>query len=224
MISAVVPGFLHGTHAVRGVYNDNGVAITLGTVGLFAFLVANRRRGSPNAYHPTAISRSSESRPLKHYKSHGLLAGSILDFGSGRGQDCKGRRIKCYEPNHPAPASRSLPDGKFDTVLMTYVVNVIPKSRRGAAVREAAGKVKKGGRLLIAARSTGDSGYQRARSQWKKSGDGHATADGRRFQKFYASSAALSKEVGAFIGTGWKAEPIAGSGSETAYASYRRVQ
>ena len=78
--------------------------------------------------HPylTAIKRTSLSVPTRYLLQHNLLKGRILDFGCGYGFDTdelkrQGYDITgydyCYRPEYP--------DGKFDTILCNYVLNVL---------------------------------------------------------------------------------------------------
>ena len=76
----------------------------------------------------TAISRNKLSTPILYIHKKGLLKGSILDYGCGKGGDVKylhtlGYKDCCgYDPNYQPV----LPIDRFDTVLCTYVLNVIP--------------------------------------------------------------------------------------------------
>ena len=76
--------------------------------------------------HLTAKERKYLSYPSKWLLSQGLLKGSILDYGCGFGTDVselghKGFSIIGYDPHY-------FPDrveGKYDTVLCHYVLNVL---------------------------------------------------------------------------------------------------
>jgi len=78
--------------------------------------------------HPylTAIRRTRLSAPARYLLQHGLLKERILDFGCGLGFDTDelGRQgfditgYDCYyRPDYP--------DGKFDTIMCVYVLNVL---------------------------------------------------------------------------------------------------
>lgn len=194
--------------------------------------------GSPNVatdsgYHRTAVSKSGTSAPLKHLLANhaSWVTGRVLDFGTGRGRDCKalGKRknvtVSCYDPHHPQAAKRKLPAGTFDLVLANYVVNVLPPKQRRKAIKQMASKVKKGGVLVIAARGCGDrQGVQSAR-QWTPEGDGHAqyaaTGELSRFQRFYAAGA-LQRELRAILGRTFSPLTVSSMSSSTALAAFRR--
>jgi SAM-dependent methyltransferase len=236
---------------LRGIVKDNGALITLAALGglaLAAQVKTRRERrlstvadlgqqiaelGSANivtdqGYHRTAIKRDQPSLPLRHLRKHHpqLLQGRVLDFGSGRGTDCRSIRARCYDPHHPRQSVRATPTGKFDTVMMTYVANVLPKAERAKAVKKAARMVRKGGSVVISTRSKSDSGYQAAKT-WKKHGDGYAkfTDQGtlQRFQRFY-DGAGLRREMDAMMGSGFQRVQIRPIGGHTEVVAYRRIR
>jgi threonine dehydrogenase-like Zn-dependent dehydrogenase len=209
---------------------DHGTLLAIGTVAALAALGARRARGSRSVvtdqgFHRTAITRKQPSRPIQLWEEAGMVQTPALDFGSGRGADCAIDTVDCHDPHHPDAGVRRLPKGKYRTVLLTYVLNVIPKKERHAALRSAASKVKPGGALLVAVRSQSDGGFDAARSGWEKSGDGfiQRSSDGAvsRFQRFY-TPAELDRELGAVLGSGWTRmdSPTAPSGS--ALSSWKR--
>ncbi len=67
----------------------------------------------------TALSRSA-SAPLRYWKKHQLLQGSVLDFGSGTEQHDFAR----YDIVHAAEVAPLLV--QYDTVMCNYVLNVQP--------------------------------------------------------------------------------------------------
>ncbi|UJP66987.1 HIT domain-containing protein [Mongoliitalea daihaiensis] len=76
--------------------------------------------------HLTAKERDKISFPARLLEERGLLKGRILDFGCGYGRDVevlqsKGYQIEGYD-KHYAP---TYPQGKFDTVICLYVLNVL---------------------------------------------------------------------------------------------------
>jgi hypothetical protein len=75
----------------------------------------------------TAIQRKGPSLPCKRLYADGKIFGRVLDFGCGKGADVKylgsfGYRIGGFDPAHQP----LIPAGKFDTILCTYVLNVVP--------------------------------------------------------------------------------------------------
>lgn len=87
-----------------------------------------------NYPHLTAIKRNKLSAPIARLINNTVLRGNILDYGCGHGDDVRflsglGVKIKGYDPywNNNDEVLRS----KYDTILCTYVLNVIgPKKRR----------------------------------------------------------------------------------------------
>lgn len=79
----------------------------------------------------TAIKRNRASAPLTWLMRHNLIHGRVLDVGCGYGQDVLelqqlGYECEGYDPYYfPIP-----PEGKFDTVLCTYVLNVLQPQER----------------------------------------------------------------------------------------------
>jgi ATP adenylyltransferase len=80
---------------------------------------------NPNS-HMTVKERSSASYPIRQLLAAGLIRGRVLDFGCGLGADVaylrdRGHEVVGYDPHYKP----SEPEGKFDTVLCTYVLNVL---------------------------------------------------------------------------------------------------
>ena len=98
----------------------------------------------------TARARRRLSAPAERLLERGLLAGRILDFGSGKGDLTRflNGNIEQYDPNwYPKK-----PRGKFDVVTCIYVLNVLRPSARRKALAEAKSYVRPGGVLYIAVR------------------------------------------------------------------------
>lgn len=124
----------------------------------------------------TAMHRKTKSLPLKIALENDLIKGRILDFGCGRGQDVKElKKLKFdaygYDP-HWAPEK---PKGKFDTVLMTYVVNVFEEGSREIAIGEAWKHVKVGGKLIVSSRTEKEIEYKAKCAHWKELAKGYLT-------------------------------------------------
>lgn len=83
------------------------------------------RRKNPHA-HLTAKERDRPSFPTRKLLGLGRIEGRVLDFGCGHGADVdflreKGFEVEGYDPYY-APER---PDGRFDTILCHYVLNVL---------------------------------------------------------------------------------------------------
>jgi hypothetical protein len=71
--------------------------------------------------HKTATKRNKLSKPARLLNEAGLLAGNVLDYGCGRGDDAD--RLGCdrfdpyYFPKEPS--------GQYDTIMCNFVLNVI---------------------------------------------------------------------------------------------------
>lgn len=78
--------------------------------------------------HPylTAIKRTSLSVPTRYLLQHNLLKGRILDFGCGYGFDTDELKRQGYDiTGYDYYYRPEYPDGKFDTILCNYVLNVL---------------------------------------------------------------------------------------------------
>jgi hypothetical protein len=72
----------------------------------------------------TAISRKMPSAPLAWLLKEGHVVGTVLDFGCGRGFDADYLLCDGWDP-YWRPENK--PTRLYDTVLATYVLNVIPE-------------------------------------------------------------------------------------------------
>jgi len=73
------------------------------------------------ASYLTAMARTKPSAPTRYLHESGLLRGRCLDYGCGRGKDANTYGMDRYDP-HFFP---SKPEGKYDTVTCTYVLNIL---------------------------------------------------------------------------------------------------
>ena len=80
--------------------------------------------------HKTAISRNKPSAPIRALDKAGLLVGRVLDYGSGKGRDACEYGMESYDP-HFQPV---MPDGYFDTIVCTFVLNVVPGEAERVAI------------------------------------------------------------------------------------------
>lgn len=103
--------------------------------------------------HLTAIDRTNLSSPVRFLLDKNLLRSRILDFGCGLGNDVKllhdrGVNIIGYDP-HYAP---TYPDGKFDTIVCCYVLNVLMPEEQADVLMNVAHLLKPGGKAYYAVR------------------------------------------------------------------------
>ena len=133
----------------------------------------------------TAMSRKNASRPLRAALHLSAVQGRVLDFGCGKGKDIAelqelGFKVVGYDPNF-RPVK---PRGRFQTVLMTYVINVLQVKERNEALQDAWSYVRKGGRFIVTARSEAEIEQEAKRGNWNKAGWGYVTGSGT-FQRGY---------------------------------------
>jgi len=88
-------------------------------------------RKASGQYHPTAISRSRVSAPLREYLAGvGSANGMVLYHGVGRDEigaqalQMRGQVMR-YDPHHPDAEVRQHPAGPFDEVHSHYTLNVV---------------------------------------------------------------------------------------------------
>lgn len=98
--------------------------------------------------HRTAISRARMSAPARHLRELGLIRGRVLDYGCGRGVDARELVCAKWDP-HWSPV---MPEGLFDTVLCTYVLNVVKKDEEEAILGSLRRKLAPGGRAYVSVR------------------------------------------------------------------------
>lgn len=78
--------------------------------------------------HPylTAIQRTELSVPARYLLQHDLLKGRILDFGCGFGYDADELKRQGFDiVGYDYYYRPEFPEGKFDTIICTYVLNVL---------------------------------------------------------------------------------------------------
>jgi len=108
------------------------------------------------AYHKTAIHRSQPSAPASWiYNNTGIHPASTLDYGCGRGFDCDYFGFEGYEPNTPHyEHSHSIEGLTWDTILCTYVLNVIPsQADREAVIQDIKNHLKEDGVAYVTVRN-----------------------------------------------------------------------
>ncbi len=79
----------------------------------------------------TAIKRGKPSNPARWLVEHGLVpdrkvdnSNTVLDFGCGRGDDCKAYGWDGFDPAFTATWTEQ----HYDFVICTYVLNVVTRS------------------------------------------------------------------------------------------------
>ena len=144
----------------------------------------------------TAIHRRNASFPARFCcgetgSSHlfDLLLGRpmrLLDFGAGHGKDVeyfRGYGFDAYGFDPLQERFNKMPTGKFDVVTCTYVLCVIPSlEQRGEILRQAWGKIKLGGILVVSVRTRREVSLRAKEGGWIEFGDGWITSKGT-FQK-----------------------------------------
>lgn len=103
--------------------------------------------------HLTAKERTALSFPARLLLQKGFLKGRILDFGCGFGTDVNLLRNSDFNivgyDRHYYP---EIPDGKFDTILCFYVLNVLMPEEQAMVLMEISTLLKPGGAAYIAVR------------------------------------------------------------------------
>ena len=97
----------------------------------------------------TAIARTTPSAPVRWLQTEGHLKGRVLDFGSGKGFDAEYLGCAQFDPYYHPEA----PTGKFDTVLCTYVFNVLPKEEEWGVLCGILDKLRDGGSAYVTVRN-----------------------------------------------------------------------
>lgn len=106
-----------------------------------------------NNNHLTAKERDTLSFPAKILLNQNLLAGDVLDFGCGFGNDvnmlkAKGINIEGYDKYH----FPEYPSKKFDTIICFYVLNVLLPEEQATVLMELSQLVKPSGKVYFAVR------------------------------------------------------------------------
>lgn len=102
----------------------------------------------------TAISRKKASAPLRFLQDNKLLKGTVLDYGCGKGADGRyltsnGYTSMSYDPYwNPI----NLSGLKFDTILCTYVLNVVDEKSEDEILSAIKNLLAEGGEAFISVR------------------------------------------------------------------------
>ena len=109
------------------------------------FPLDNLRKVQP---HLTAIHRSKPSAPATRLNNAGLIKGRCMDYGCGWGRDAEDFGMDKYDtwffPRKPR--------GLYDTILCTYVLNVVPVEQQEGILESIRGLLKPGGSAYITVR------------------------------------------------------------------------
>jgi 2-polyprenyl-3-methyl-5-hydroxy-6-metoxy-1,4-benzoquinol methylase len=118
-------------------------------------------------YHPAGGTDSyweSGKIWVEHLASIGITSGRLLDFGCGDGRvskhfvdagfrvtgyDSSLNSLQNYSKNVPGATTTSVLTGKFDVVLCLAVVIHYPYAEGKKLIKEAADRLKKGGKLIV---------------------------------------------------------------------------
>jgi ATP adenylyltransferase len=106
-----------------------------------------------NKPYLTAIKRNKPSAPVKWLESKGYVDRHkhfTLDFGCGRGDDVKHLSAQGYDP-YWAPDTDPL-QHKYDVVLCTYVLNVLPPRERKQVVEQIKSLLNDQGKAYVTVR------------------------------------------------------------------------
>jgi len=101
-----------------------------------------------NSYR-TAIPRKTLSSPASALSRKGLIRGKVLDFGSGKSKDSEMLGGAKYDPHF----SPKMPKGKYDTILMSFVLNTLKEGNQKKALEAAQRKLKRRGILYATVRT-----------------------------------------------------------------------
>jgi diadenosine tetraphosphate (Ap4A) HIT family hydrolase len=103
--------------------------------------------------HLTAKERDKYSFPLRVLIEKGLIKCRVLDFGCGFGKDFEHLQSLGYEAEGFDPFYKpDEPDGKFDTILCFYVLNVLLPSERSQVLLRISQLITNGGKAYFAVR------------------------------------------------------------------------
>lgn len=102
------------------------------------------------AAYKTAMKRKTLSRPAKLLSEDERLVGRVLDYGCGRGDDAESLGCERYDPHYFPVVS----EGRFDTIMCNYVLNVIESTKeRRAVLADIDSLLESDGRAFITVRT-----------------------------------------------------------------------
>lgn len=105
--------------------------------------------------HPylTAIKRTDLSVPTRYLLQHDLLKGRILDFGCGFGYDTDELKRQGFDiVGYDSYYRPDYPDGKFDTIICIYVLNVLERYPQADVMMSISNLLSSNGTAYLAVR------------------------------------------------------------------------
>jgi ATP adenylyltransferase len=103
--------------------------------------------------HLTAKERDKISMPARMIEQQGFIKGRILDFGCGFGKDVEELKAKNYEIEGYDPHYfPNYPEGKFDTILCFYVLNVLLPEQQAQVMMQVSNLLKTSGKAYFSVR------------------------------------------------------------------------
>lgn len=110
-----------------------------------------------NKSYLTAIARKNISAPAKYLLNNGFVSGEVLDYGCGRGMDAavlkrKGFKVQQYDPYHYLYSPPIIKSSSYDTILCTYVLNVVDRETRISIIGDVKRLLKSGGKAYFSVR------------------------------------------------------------------------
>lgn len=138
--------------------------------------------------HNTAIHRTKPSLTAKTLEKQGIVKNKVFDYGCGTGFDAqylisKGYSVNFWDPHfHNEKPPSKYPSNSFDTILCTYILNVIQKDERIDVIAKIRKLLHSEGSVFFTVRTDSEISYQVKRSNWIKKNDGWISKRGT-FQK-----------------------------------------
>lgn len=106
-----------------------------------------------NNSHCTAKERSKLSYPVSWLLENHLLCGRILDFGCGLGSDVKNLKSRGFDViGYDKYYFPHKPSGKFDTIICSYVLNVLEQNEQPEVLMDVSELLVKSGKAYYAVR------------------------------------------------------------------------
>lgn len=114
----------------------------------------------------TAQQRTKISTPVAYLAKQGLLTGSMLDYGCGRGHDATMFNMAMFDP-YWYPYWYNLVHS-YDTIVCIYVLNTIPEqAERDNVIVRLYELLKPGGKAYIAVRNDVQSDGYTSKGTWQ---------------------------------------------------------